>query len=309
MFFGCTLIVFGAMVTIATGAEPSNPIGQVVEISKLEFDTPKLKKQFVDFDAAARNSANSDFAFCDYQLGGNFVRAIWTRGIGFHEPGVLSGPFDSLEGFQRISVDASVFPFPKAKSVALRVESCLASPERWCVLFDFRDSTSQHPTPAGWYAYIYRWDATRYGQHTPFRPINEDADKISLPMRFHRICDSEVVVRSQRRTEDDLLHYFRSAESLRDAYLEDLALVEEQALGMIEQHQIWKEEPIKGRRGIPEPTEHRLLTPEETQVELAKAKEFFTVQADLVRNHYNEIYSAWRASFPMEMCWPELEIK
>jgi len=57
---------------------------------------------------------------------------------------------------------------------------------------------------------------------------------------------------------------------------------------------------------LPLPDESRPLTAVEEQAELAKAKEYFAAQAKLMKAHHEAIYAAWRKSFPVERCWPEL---
>jgi hypothetical protein len=282
---------------------------QAFAIDSLEFDTPELEKRFTDFDAAARQVAATGFEHRPYQMGGHFVAALWAKGIGLSEPCDLRGPRESLVGIHRILVETIVVPYPQAKAAGLRVEMVAPDPDGWCVFFDYREATKQGVSGPGWSITFLRWDADRYGVVMPFRPYDEARERITLPVRGYRVGDTDVVVGSQLPLEDDFFRYVRSADAMRDVYLADLARVEKRVVAFVQEHKVWKEVHRHDGRGLPLPAATSPLTPEEEKAELAEAKEFFTTQAKLMRDHHEAMYAAWRDSFPVERCWLELRKK
>jgi hypothetical protein len=289
------------------GKELPESSAPAVAIDSLKFDTAELEKRFKGFDTAARQFAGTGFDYQPPQLGGNFVRVVWAKGIGFTEPCELRGPRESLKGIHRIKVDTIVFPFPQAKAAAVVVEVVPSDPNRWCVLFVYREATHQQVTGPGWWITFFRWNPDRLGAVLPFRPYDEAKERITVPIRNYGIRDSYVSLSAQPSVPDEFVHHVRSARAMRDAYLADLARLEELARAFIREHKAQKK--VRDRdsgRGLPPLYRLEPLTAEEEQEELAKAKQFFSAQAKFMGDHHEALYAAWRKSFPVESCWPEL---
>src|SRR5688500_13597156 len=98
--FGCTP---GAMVEVEQPKPPAPaPPANRIEIASLKFSDKDLERRFLRFDKVAREYAGRDFEHRPYQLGGNFVRAVWARGIGFEEPAAFRGTRDQFKDIHRI---------------------------------------------------------------------------------------------------------------------------------------------------------------------------------------------------------------
>lgn len=281
--------------------------GQVIEIDSLKFDTAELKKRFTAFDDAARQFAGSEFDYRPYQKGGNFIEAVWAKGIGFTEPCVLRGSRESLKGIHRISVDTIVVPFPRAKSAALGIEVVAPNPEDWCINFGYREATQQQVTDPGWMITFYRWNPARLGI-IPFRPLDQAKERITLPVRSYTVSDSKVEMRSELSIHDDFVRHFRSAEVMRDVCRADLARLEERVRAFIKGHKAQKRVYAQYEGGgLPPPYHLEPLTAEEEEAQLVYSKRFFAAQAKLMRDHHKAMYALLRKSFPFERCWLELE--
>lgn len=279
------------------------------DTTRLRFDNAELRQRFESFDAAARRFAGDGFAYRPYQLGGNFVTAVWAKGIGFTEPCTFRGPRESLKGIHRISVDTIIVPVEKAraKSAGLRVEVVSPDPDGWCLTFYYREATEQRVTGPGWSVAFYRWDPARYGI-IPFRPFDEARERVAFPVYGHAVRDSRVTTPPPQPMKDDFVRHVRSAEGMRDAYLAELAATEKRVAAFIREHKARKRVLGKGPGcGAPPPPTHlEPLTPAEERAELEKAKQYFTAQAELMRKHHVAMYAVLNRAFPLDQCWPEL---
>lgn len=63
-------------------------------------------------------------------------------------------------------------------------------------------------------------------------------------------------------------------------------------------------QPYQGN-GIPPACILRPMTEEEVAVELARAKDHFEIQEQVLRESHEEMYAAWMTAFPLNQCWPE----
>jgi hypothetical protein len=292
-------------------AEEAPEVGPrpALDVASLKFDRPELRQRFLDFDAAARRFAADvgGFAHRPYRQGGNFITAVWAKNADPDLPIALRGGGPPKE-VHRIRVDTIVVPFPQAKAAGLGVELVAPGPDGWCVSFRYREATLQQVMGSGWGVTLYRWDPAKYGKLVPFRPQEQAKERLTLPLWGHAVADSGVQVGGRRPVEEDFLRHARSAAAMRDAYLADLAELEGLVAAFVADHKAQKkvyEEKYNGPGAPP----HRLvaLTAEEEAAELAKAKAHFAAQAKLMRDHHEAAYAAWRRSFPLERCWPQLD--
>jgi hypothetical protein len=288
------------------GKERPKPNVQAVAIDSLKFDTPELQKRFKEFDTAARQFAGKDFDYQPPQLGGNFVQEVWAKGIGFTEPCELRGPREAFKGIHRISVDTIVVPFPQAKAAAVAVVVVAPDPNSWCVLFAYRESTHQEVTGPGWWITFYRWNPDRLGS-VPFLFYDQAKERITLPIRNYSVRDSGVGLSAPPSILEDFVQHARSARAMRDVYLANLAQLEKLARAFIQEHKAQKKVYDKDTgSGLPPLSHLEPLTAEEEKEELAKAKQFFSAQTKFMEDHHEALYAAWRKSFPLENCWPEV---
>lgn len=131
-----------------------------------------------------------------------------------------------------------------------------------------------------------------------------------LPITGYAVGDSAVGLFNEQALPQNFGRQVRSAEAMRDAYIADLAELEKRTVALIQSHKAQKK--VYGKyQGGGIPPDHTLqpLTPEEEKEELAKAKRYFADQAMLMRDNHQAMYAAWRKSFPIEDCWPELKGK
>jgi hypothetical protein len=282
---------------------PTQPVA--VDVQSFRFSSPELKQRFTQFDKAARQFAGNDFQHRPFQRGGNFVTAVWAKGIGFTEPPVLRGPREKLKDIHRVSVDTIVIGETDARSAALSVETVASNPDAWSVYFNFREGANRVTGP-GWSMWFFRWDVAKL-HVIPFRPDENTREKVPLPLHGYAVRDSEVSLGKQVSMSEDFLRHARSADALRDAYLADLEQLEQKVVAFIEAHKAQKKVfgPHSGG-GIPPPHHLEPLSAEEEKTELAKAKQFFATQAAIMREHHVSMYAAFRRAFPVEQCWPEL---
>lgn len=286
---------------------PTRPIRHGVPIDKavLDFVSPEEGGRFAEFDAVARQFAG-DFAFSGYYRNGNSVSAIWARGIDFETPASLTGPLGAMKGIHRISVGTTVMPFPKATSAKVSVEAVSPTPDEWCVGFSCEERKGKEKTTHGWTLILYRWDAAKHDGVNTFSPFDRAKERFWLPLGGYMVAATPVE-RDLRIEPRRFLQHLRSATAMRDAYLADLADLEQRTVALIQQHKAQKK--VYGKyqgRGIPPPSWTSPLTEAEEQAELAKAKQYFAAQAKSMREQHETAYAAWRRSFPVERCWPEL---
>lgn len=315
----CLLIASTFLWVFGTGGNGSaateakdrpEPVPDAVNIDLLTFDPPELQDHFRCLDTAARGFVDQGFVVRPYQQGGNFVKSIWAKGIGFTEPSILGGSRESLTRIHRISINAVVVPFPRAKAAGLDVEVVTSDPQDWSVSFWHRKGTRQQVAGSGWGITLYRWNPDRFESVKPFRPFEEFKERLLLPVSGYDSGTIELQIRSERHTEDGMVEHLRSAEALRDATLADLARLEAKVVSVIRDHKA--EKKVQGEysgRGVPPPFHWEPLTREEETLELAKANEFFAAQTKLVREQYEAMYAALRSSFPFERVWPEIGAK
>jgi hypothetical protein len=136
-----------------------------------------VKNRFTSFDEAAREFAGRDFAHRPYQLGGNFVTAVWHKGAGPTEPITLRGDRKQLKPIHRISVDVIVVPAPEqALSTSLTAEVVEADPEKWCVQLHFRQGNGHMVTSEG-SSFPARLQALQLRLQAMFWPKLTDQDR------------------------------------------------------------------------------------------------------------------------------------
>ncbi len=298
------------MVVVTPAAPPAKvrPQPAPIEAAALKFSSPDAGNLFLACDKTAREFAAQGYEHRSYELGGNFVTAVWSKGADFTRPIQLRGPQKKLQAIHRIRVDAIVIPFPQAVTGGLAVEHVPADPEKWCVSLSYHEGANNAVTGPGWSIYLFRWDATKYGRITPFQPWEQAKDRIDLPVRGYAVAATPVPFHSDLSYQENFLRHMESAEAMRDAFLADLEQVEAKSLALIESHGARKEVSEEYRGGGIPPRKHaEPLTADDEAAQLAKAKQYFATQAQLMRAHYEEMYGAVRASFPLEKCFPELK--
>jgi hypothetical protein len=286
----------------------NSPAGQAaLGVEDFKFSSPDMENRFRNFDTAARELCDASFSHQGYEQGGNFVSARWAKGADLKHPIQLTAPLAELRDVHRVHVDTIVVPFPNAVSAALAVEHVSADPDQWSVALSYREAQRNGVTGPNWHIRFYRWDAARYRPKSAFRPEEQARDRVLLPTYGYSVADSNVSVRSELPMLEDFLRHVRSSESLRDAYLADLAALEAKAIALIESHAAVKSvsEAYRGD-GLPPNRHSEPLTAAEEAAELQKAKDYFARQSDLMRTQHKEMYAALRAAFPLEKCWPEL---
>jgi hypothetical protein len=104
---------------------------------------------------------------------------------------------------------------------------------------------------------------------------------------------------------EDLAGYLISPEGMRDRGVAAIQALAGKVEDAIRSHQAptCDYQPYQGN-GIPPACLPRPMSADEESAELARAKSFFADQEGLLRDHYQEMYAAWMAPFPLDQCWP-----
>lgn len=279
-----------------------------VDIDSLRFANEPLRKRFTDFDATAKTFAKEGFQHRPYQLGGNFVTAVWAKGFDFTLPLLIRETRETFPGIHRIKVDTIVVPPPEAKSAALEVEVVTKDPNDWSLMLMYREATQQGVTGPAWGIVFYRWDEEQLGHIFPFRPMERAKESLSIPPRYYVLGAGDVRGQRERPIDEDFVWFVQSAEGMRDAFLTELAKLEKGVRERIASGQVQKR--VRGKyRGDGRPPPSRLvaLSAEELKEEQVKAERHFAVQEKLMREHHKAMYAALRKSFPLERCWAGLK--
>ena len=287
---------------------PPDPQLKPVDINALVFSAPDVKHRFQALDKITREFVDGKgFEHRPYELGGNFVTAVWAKNTSFTLPTMLKGPRESFKDIHRISVETIVIGFPNARSASVNAETVSADPEKWCVNVHYREGAPQPVTGAGWGILFYRWDPAKLGT-VPFRPYDQAKERISLPLDGYSVAATGVPLEKKREMHEDFLRHARSATSLRDVYLEDMARLEKDVIAFIEAHKARKRIfESSHRSNLPPKERSEPLTEQEEKAELAKAKKYFADQSELMRNHHVALHAAMLEAFPLQRVWLELK--
>jgi hypothetical protein len=277
----------------------------LVDVSKLKFETPELKKRFDSIDVSATEFAKGDFDHWSYGGKGNNVIAVWAKGVALGEDRCrLRGPIDELKLFHRIHVVViRVPPTAPVNGTCLRVEFVAPRPEDWCVDLWYEERLP--PNNGYLLVKFFRWDPAKYSIMS-FYPDEQFKERIDLPISRYTVSATTVELPSELSLKDRFVRYVKSAHALREACVVDLAELQKRVTALINAHKVQKKvygEPDGGR---PPPFHLEPLSPDEEQAALVRAKRSFAAQEELIRTHHKEMYEALRKSFPLERCWPEL---
>ncbi|MCE9527223.1 MAG: hypothetical protein K8R36_14345 [Planctomycetales bacterium] len=294
--------------TNTTTRPATSPPAAALDVSTLDFETPELKDRFLLFDRIAREAAaEKGWKHRDYKEGGNFVSAVWVLGDGYDDDCLPSREPQHQVGTRKMEVDTIVVA-GKAKSAALTLEWVDASSKEWSLFCNYREASEQSVTGAGWGVTLFKWNAEQQKSHVPFRPYEQTTTKLELGPRYsYHVQNTAVEVASDLPQDKDFLRYLASPESLRDTYVEASGRLLKKIEETITTHKA--EKRIFGKYngdGRPPPSELRKLTTEEEVEELARAREYFARQDNLVKDEHVAMHTVLRKAFPFEKCWPEL---
>ena len=300
------------IVSAAWSAEPppaaARPDRPIFDIDSLRFENEQLRERFTNFDTTAKAFAKEGFEHRPYQLGGNFVTAVWSKGFDFTLPLLIRETRETFPGIHRIKVDTIVVPPPEAKSAALDGEGVTKDPNYWSLTLNYREATQQGVTGPAWGIVFYRWDEEQLGRIFPFRPMERTKESLVIPPRYYVLGAGDVRGQRERPIDEDFLSFVQSAEEMRDVFLAELAKLEKGVRERIASGKVEKRVREKYRGdGRPPPSRLVALSAEELKEELVKAERHFAVQEKLMREHHKAMYAALRKSFPLERCWAGLK--
>jgi hypothetical protein len=275
---------------------PTQPIASVTE---LQFKDSKTGRRFRALNSCIKNIVDDSWHTVPYQLMGNFYTSSWCSGAGARSDCQI---MDSILGKRnqhiiRLNTLFYSQDFPDVFGLGFQA-LWVPKTTGWGALFSFSEGGGsvmgdgwgvtfpEYTTPAGdpisTVDLGWNYSYTIYG---PNRTSFDYSSDLSL--------------------RDDLALYLSSPEAMRDRGLEHIQALAQKVDMALNTHQVITCDlgPYLGK-GVPPACTPRPLTPVEESAELTRADAYFVNQEQLLRDHYQEMYTAWIMAFPLDRCWP-----
>jgi len=297
------VIFFLFLVTVSVGCEkisfspvmaPTNL--PIVNTDKLNFQDSKTKQHFVSLNQCINNIIDANWTAIPYQLYGNFYKSSWCHGTGAtSDCRITSSTVDNRD--QHV---LSLYT--------------LTYPQDYSTVFGLGLDALWVPAEAGWGAHFSFSENGRgiIGDHWGVRfdkytTLTDQIESTAVLWSYdqYQIQETLVEYSFDLPLRDDLALYLKSPEAMRIRRLEQIQALAQKVKTTIETHQatICDLGPSLNN-GIPPKCTPRSLTPEEEVEELVKAEKYFSDQAQILNENYQELYPAWLKAFPMDQCWP-----
>jgi hypothetical protein len=104
---------------------------------------------------------------------------------------------------------------------------------------------------------------------------------------------------------EDLALYLAGPEAMRDRGLDQVQALADMVKEQVSAHQVPACDPNPYQGGGVNPgCTSRPMTPAEETAELARAAAYFADQEGLLRDQYQEMFTAWMSAFPLDQQWP-----
>lgn len=282
----CSL--FSAPVTPA-----STPIPAVQD---LQFEDPQTGQRFQALEACIQNMLDDSWQGTGYQMLGNFYESAWCRGVGSNANCSMPGEFNIRPDQQVIQLYTLFYPQDFPEVFGLGFQAAYVPPDDGCGASFYFAEDGKMVMGGGW-AVTFHQNAGAGLYPNATLSLGDDYS--------YRIGENTVEFSSSLSAREDLAKYFSSPEAMRDRGLEGIGALAQTVEAEIRSGNVpaCDLQPYQGN-GIPPACIPRPMTEGEMAQELARAKEHFDSQEQILREAHEEMYAAWMAAFPLNQCWP-----
>ncbi len=271
----------------------------VVGVDELQFKDTETGQRFRALDRCVENIADDSWRTTSYQLLGNFYTSSWCNGAGAGNDCQIAHATVDNRDQQVIQLNTLFYP------------------QNYPEVFGIGFNALWVPQSTGWGAYFYfaengasvvgdSWGVS-FREYTT--PANPPAATVQLGWNYGYTIygpnRTEFDQSSDLPLREDLALYLSSPEAMRDRGIAQNQTLAQKVSDAIQAHQVYGCDlgPYLGD-GIPPACTPRPLTAEEETVELDRARAYFAEQEQLLRDYYQEMYTAWLKAFPLNQCWP-----
>jgi hypothetical protein len=264
-------------------------------VDELRFADAETGRRFRSLIGYINDFIDETWRTTSYHMTGNFYESSWCRGAGASpDCQVANSTIDNRD--QHIIELYTLFyqDFPKVYGLGFYVH-WVPMETGWGASFSFSEGGS---TTVG-----DGWGVGFYNYTTSTGPPEAT---LTLGWGYsYKIYQTSIDYSPGLPERDDLALYLAGPQAMRDRGLTQIQALATKVKTQINTHQVmtcdWQ--PYQGG-GIPPLCKTRPMTPAEEAAELARAEVYFTDQEQLLRDHYQEMYTAWMTAFPLDQYWP-----
>jgi len=278
---------------------PSPTPQPIASLDELQFTDAENGQRFRDLDRCINNFVDDSWHTTSYQLGGNFYRSSWCRGVGARSDCQIAGSTIDNRDQQVIKLYTLFYGQTYPEVFGLGFQSLwVPKSTGWGVSYYFAEK-GESVVGDGW--------GVNFSEY--LNPTGQPKATVHLGWNYgYTIAGPNQTTfeyPSDLPMREDLALYLSAPDAMRDRGLAQMQALAQKVITAINTHQVSTCDlgPYLGN-GIPPACTPRPLTANEEVDELARAKAYFAEQDQLLRDHYQEMYATWMTAFPFDRCWP-----
>ncbi len=318
-----SLLVIVAGCSRSPVAEPAEPASEF-DVDTLVFEPAELKQSFQTYTDVASRFCRDGFRHQPFRVGGNNIYGGWIKGGNFRSQIVFEKGVPPTENVHEIIVQTHSVPPPRgkgqvvdptrpqptAREALIGVTFVSRNPDEWCTSWGYNRKASRlGGTYADWHVRFCRWNPARLHQVLQVRPLHDVCEDVAIPLHYYSGIDNCWGTSFERPAppRDDFFRRMKSADAMRETQLADLDQFEADVTRQLDEGRVTKFVATgQSNNGMPPPGNQVPLSEVELAAERAQVKAYFAAQRTAMREHSEAMYAAFRRSFPIEECWPEL---
>lgn len=264
-------------------------------VDELRFKDAETVRRFRSLNGYINNFVDETWRTTSYHMTGNFYESSWCRGAGVG-PDCESTSSTIVNRDQHIIEMYTLFyqDFPEVSGLGFYVH-WVPMETGWGASFSFSEGGGM-TVGDGWGVAFSEY-TTSTGQPEATVILGWDYN--------YKIYETSIDFSPGLPEREDLALYLAGPEAMRDRGLTQIQALAQKVKTEISAHQVMTcdMQPYQGG-GIPPLCISRSMTPAEEAAELARADAHFADQEQLLRDHYQEMYTAWMEAFPLDQFWP-----
>jgi hypothetical protein len=272
----------------------------VIPVDQLQFTDMQTGSQFRTLDGCIRNLAGSSWKGGSYELVGNFYEAGWCTGKGARADCQIAGSSIDNRDQHVIQLNTLFYPQNNSRVFGLGLQSLwVPKSTGWGASFAFSEK-GEGISGDGW-GVVFRQYLTSS------QPVDATVDLgWTYGYIIHGPNQTSIDLTSELSLRQDLAQYLKGPEAMRDLGLKNIKALAADVEGQLQAHKIMGCDlgPYQND-GIPPACNPRPMTAAEEAGQIELARKYFTNEETLLTEHYQEMYAAWMAAFPLNECWPE----
>jgi hypothetical protein len=268
----------------------------IINPDKLNFKDTETKQHFESLNRCITNFVDVRWKAIPYHLYGNFCQASWCQGFGVKPDCRIAESTIDIRDQHVLSLNTLTYPQEFPVVFGLGFEALRVPPGTgWGVHFSFSEN--------GGSVVGDHW-GVRFDKYNTLKDKSESTVILWSSVQY-QIQATLVDYSFNLPLRDDLALYLKSPEAMRTRRLEQIRALAQKVKTTIETHQaITCDLGPYENNGIPPECTPRPLTPEEETEELIKAEKYFSDQEQVLNENYQELYTTWMKTFPLDQCWP-----